>query len=42
MPLSPILMKHIRAKESKENFKALQALKEPENDVPKTVVISIH
>lgn len=42
MPLSPVLMKHIRAKENKENFKAIQALKEPENDVPKTVVISIH
>lgn len=42
MPLSPILMKHIRAKENKENFKALQALKEPQNNVPMTVVISIH
>ena len=43
MVLSPILMKHIRAKDAKEKLKVLEALKiEGDNEQEKKVVISIH
>lgn len=43
MLLNPILMKHIRAKDTQEKIKTLQALKaEGENEPEKKVVISIH